>query len=262
MNALHVEDFVVLGRTVPEDSKKYGQRVCMAGYTLACNQFLRVYPLMVPVGANAGTNNFRARHTYSLDLQRNPTDNRTESWRVLDEMQPTSTPWDSAKEVKKANIVDWLDTRKVTSIEALNACRLSLGVLFVPHDKWTGETVQKEEVTAPEHHRSLFDDLEDQAVAEPMVGKVRYAPYIQFRDAVSEHRLQVREWGAYQLLAQEAYADRPDSLWNAPGYRAGKDLWIVVGNMTNHRKNWMVIKTFEADAKGPGLFDDVTTEDG
>ena len=135
-------------------------------------------------------------------------------------------------------------------------------MLFVPHDKWTGETVQKEEVTAPEHHRSLFDDLEDQAVAEPMVGKVRYAPYIQFRDAVSEHRLQVREWGAYQLLAQEAYADRPDSLWNAPGYRAGKDLWIVVGNMTNHRKNWMVIKTFEADAKGPGLFDDVTTEDG
>ncbi len=86
--------------------------------------------------------------------------------------------------------------------------------------------------------------------------------YIRFRDAVSEHRLQVREWGAYQLLAQEAYADRPDSLWNAPGYRSGKDLWIVVGNMTNYRKNWMVIKTFEADAKGPELFDDVTIEDG
>lgn len=64
MNTMHVEDFVVLGRTVPEESKKYGQRICMAGYSLENNQFLRIYPLFVPVGENADTNGFRARYAY------------------------------------------------------------------------------------------------------------------------------------------------------------------------------------------------------
>jgi hypothetical protein len=262
MSTLHVEDFVVLGRTVPEDSKKYGQRVCMAGYSPSCNQFLRVYPLMVPVGPNAGTNDFRARYTYHLDLTRNPKDNRMESWRVEDEMNPTRTPWAAATEVKKTAILDWLSTKKVPSIDALNTCRMSLGVLFVPADNWTGTAVEKEAPAPPEHHRSLFEDLEHQAVAEPAFGKVRYAPYIEFQDALSTHRLQVREWGAYRLLSNESYSDKPESLWTASGYRTGKDLWIVVGNMTNHRKNWMVIKTFEADAaKGPSLFDSLPTED-
>lgn len=262
MNTLHVEDFTVLGRTVPEDSKKFGQRVCMAGFSPSCNQFLRIYPLMVPVGPNAGTNDFRARFTYSVDLRRNSNDSRMESWRVEDETKPTSTPWAAAKKMKKAAILDWLNTKKVPSIDALNVCRLSLGVLFVPADQWSGTAVERDDTTEPDLHRSLFDDLEDQAVAEPALGRVRFAPYLVFRDAVSKHRLQVREWGAYRLLADAAYADRPELLWTAGGYRTGKDLWIVVGNMNNHRKNWMVIKTFEAEAdRGPGLFDDIATED-
>lgn len=262
INTLHVRDFVVLGRTVPEDSKKYGQRVCMAGYSPSCNQFLRVYPLMVPVGPNVGTNPFKARHTYVLDLQRNPSDSRQESWRVVDELNPTATPADAAKEVKKLAILDWLESKKVSSIDALNNCKLSLGVVFVPGSQWVGETVERDVATPPEYHRSLFDDLQDQASAEPDVGKVRFAPYIRFHDAVSEHRLQVREWGAFQLYAQDKYANQPEALWSAAGYRTGKDMWFVIGNMMNHRRNWMVIKTFEADGpKSPGLFDTDPTAD-
>ncbi len=48
MNTMTVEDFVVLGRTVPEDSQKYGKKVCMAGYSPSLSQLLRVYPLMMP----------------------------------------------------------------------------------------------------------------------------------------------------------------------------------------------------------------------
>ena len=61
---MHVEDLIVLGRTVPEESRKYGQKVCMAGYSAENNQFLRVYPLLVPVGGDADSNGFRARHRY------------------------------------------------------------------------------------------------------------------------------------------------------------------------------------------------------
>jgi hypothetical protein len=254
VNTMHVEDFVVLGRTVPEESKKFGKRICMAGYSTENNQFLRVYPLLVPVGENADVNGFRARYRYTLDLQRNPQDSRTESWRVIDEKNPTSTDWGKAPEVSKNVVTEWLERRAVDSIRALNQCRQSIGVLYVPRDKWEGFAVAREQADPAPEHNSLFEDLADQPRIDANL--VRYAPYIQFDDADGRHRLQVREWGAYILLANPKYADRPDSLWSASGYRKGKDLLLVIGNMSNHRTNWLVIKTFEMDSD-PGLFDDV-----
>lgn len=259
MNTMHVEDFVVLGRTVPEESKKYGQRICMAGYSAENNQFLRVYPLLVPVGDASGANGFRARYRYVVDLRRNSQDTRTESWRVEDETKPTQTPWPQALEVSKADVLTWLEKRVVPSIQVLNQCRLSLGVLRLPADKWEGLSIARDATEEPEHHATLFEDLEEQATytsQAPLISRVRFAPYLRFTDEAGEHRLQVREWGAYLLLGNPQYADAPDALWGASGYRRGKDLFVVVGNMNNHRRNWLVIKTFEADApKQPSLYD-------
>lgn len=264
MNTLHIEDFVVLGRTVPEESKKYGHRICMAGYSPENGQLLRVYPLLVPVGESAGANGFRARYCYTLDLQRNPQDNRVESWRVNDPAAPTPTPWDRAREMPKDDLVKALCSRVVPSIAVLNACRLSLGVLIVQAGKWQGEMVPRDEPAPPEDHRSLFEDLEDQAQgAESDIARVKYAPYIRFEDRDGPHRLQIREWGAYRLLVKPEYADTPDALWAASGYHREADLMLVVGNMNNHRNNWLVIKTFELGrgrSAAPSLFDDIEDE--
>jgi hypothetical protein len=251
---------------VPEESKKYGKRVCMAGYSAECNQFLRVYPLMVPVGGNAEANGFRARFRYALDLKRNPQDSRTESWRVLNEQQPTSTPWRAAGEVKKEVVLDWLKKRAVPSIHSLDDCKLSLGVIWVKAANWKGLAIPRHEPDPPPEHASLFDDLEDQATVHAPTfdpTKVKFAPYIRFQDAASEHRLQIREWGAYMLLGQAKYADKPEMLWKAPAYVEGRDIVLVVGNMNNHRKNWLIIKTFQLDEpkKGPSLFDDVNDDE-
>lgn len=264
MNTLHVEDFVVLGRTVPEESKKYGQRICMAGYSPDNGQFLRVYPLMVPVGDSADANGFRARHTYALDLQRNLHDTRSESWRVKDQNAPTSTPWSRAVEVSKTDILRRLLSRKVPSIAALNDCKLSLGVLVVNAGQWQGEMVKRDAQEPPEFHQGLFDDLADQSEPQSDLTLVKHAPYIRFEDRDGPHRLQVREWGAYRLLADPKYADTPESLWTASGYHLDADLMLVVGNMNNHRNNWLVIKTFEL-ARGrsatPSLFDELSEEE-
>jgi hypothetical protein len=245
MNTMHVDDFVVLGRTVPEESKKYGKRVCMAGYSPENNQFLRVYPLRVPVGENADANSFKARHSYSLDLRRNPQDSRAESWRVADEQKPTSTPWDRAAEISKKTVVDWLTKRAVDSIHVLNQCRLSIGVILAKADDWEGIVVPRTQPDASEEHRTLFDDLEDQTDID--ANQIQFAPYIRFRDAHGDHQIQVREWGAYLLLSNPKYSSQPEVLWGAPGYRSGHDLVLVVGNMGNHRGNWLIIKTFEIE---------------
>jgi hypothetical protein len=113
----------------------------------------------------------------------------------------------------------------------------------------------------PEH--TLFDDLKGQAElpgSDITVSNVQFAPYIHFQDDGGKHRLQIREWGAYRLLANPTYASQADALWNAPGYFRNRDMYIVVGNMANHRNNWLVIKTFQPDSTsptGPTLFDDI-----
>ena len=245
MNTMHIDDFIVLGRTVPEESKKYGKRVCMAGYSPENNQFLRVYPLRVPIGENADANGFKARHSYALDLRRNPNDSRTESWRVADDQKPTSTLWDRAVEVPKKTVVDWLTKRAVNSIRLLNECRLSIGVIVAKADEWQGVVVPRANTDAADEHRSLFEDLETQTDID--ANQIQFAPYIRFRDSDGEHRIQVREWGAYRLLSNPQYSSQPEVLWGAPGYRSGRDLVLVVGNMGNHRTNWLIIKTFEVD---------------
>lgn len=262
-NTMQIRDFVVLGRTVPEESKKYGMRVCMAGYSLQNNQFLRVYPLLVPVGGNAGANGFRARHVYDLKLQRNPNDTRTESWRVVDEKHPTETPWAAAAELKKSVVVNWLANRCVPSVKTLDDCKLSLGVVKVTSDNWEGRTVPRGQPDEDAADRTLFEDLDDQVAATPefAADAVKFAPYIRFSDRDGSHKLQIREWGAYRLLSQALYADKPELLWGAPGYRTGKDLLLVLGNMLNHRKNWMVIKTFELEDAVPNLFDQINPDE-
>ena len=262
MNTMRVEDFVVLGRTVPEDSRKYGQKVCMAGYSAENNQFLRVYPLLVPIGSNADSNGFRARHKYCLELQRNPKDSRTESWRVADENAPTSTPWHQAIETKKLAVLDWLKKRTVPTIRTLNECKMSIGVMRVSAGEWSGVMLPRGSQEEKDSVQSLFDDLDDQAHytgQERLISKVKHAPYIHFSDAEGKHKFQIREWGAYMLLAKDEYADKPEALWGASGYRATKDLYLVIGNMMNHRKNWLVIKTFEADdaENSPSLLDGI-----
>jgi hypothetical protein len=260
MNRLHLEDFVVLGRTVPEDSKKYGQKICMAGYSPGCDQLLRVYPLMLPIGPNSDANGFVARHQYQLDLRRNPDDTRMESWRVNDEQHPTTTPWDAAPEISKERIIAWLEKKAVRSLSVLNECKLSLGVMLLKRGTWQGLIIPKQSTAAPQHHATLFDDLEDQTVDAPQIARVEHAPYIQFQDGDTTRCLQVREWGAYLLLSNPKYTSQPEALWKAHGYRQDHDLWVIFGNMARYRKNWMIIKTFETTVT-KGLFDDLTEDE-
>ena len=259
-NTLHVEDFIVLGRTVPEDSKKYGKKVCMAGYSPSLRQFLRVYPLLIPTGANAKANRFKARHQYSLDLVRNPSDGRSESWRVADEKNPTSTLWDQATEVKKPKLLDLLMKRRVPCIKCLNDCKLSLGVLLLKAGEWAPLSIPRGDPNQSEEDASLFDDLAYQASlpgSEPLdPTQVKFTPRIKFSDQGSNRNLQVRKWGAFLLMGKPQYADDPDTLWKANGYKPDRDTLLVVGNMTTHRNNWLIIKLFQFDqGSDPSLFD-------
>lgn len=230
---MRLDDFVCLGRTVPEDSKKYGRKVCMAGYSEELRGLVRVYPLPV-------VNPIRQRSMCQLELSRPCHDNRPESWRLARESSGSGITV-KEPEVHKERVLAWLEDNRSESIAQLNARRASLGVVEAAEiqPKFKGAPD-----VAPEE-RGLFDDVEE-CFGEPPA----MVPYIRFRDVAGWHQLQVREWGCHEWLRKEP--GKAGQLWD--NLRLGRDdmrYLFVVGNMCNHRKAWLIISVYKSVKEQP-----------
>jgi hypothetical protein len=242
---VRVDDFVCLGRSVPEASKRYGLKVCMAGYSEEMRGFLRVYPL--PVG-----NPVRQRDVFRLEMERPAQDSRHESWRLQRE-RPDGGFAERLGSRPPAAVARWLAGKVTPSVSALNAARLSLGVVrpleYRPFFRRGEEPVDPAQ-------RSLFEGVADTFGPEA----ARLAPCLRFRDEGGWHELQLREWGCFEWLRKEP--GRVTQLWDNLGFgRPDVEHLLLVGNMCNHRNAWLVISTYR-QAKQASLFDAAPTPDG
>lgn len=237
---MRIDDYCCLGRTVPEESKKYGTKVCSAGYSEELNAFVRVYPLPFP-------NELRQRTVSVLELERNCQDGRAESWRLNREaanngivsIGPQRPTW---------KVCGWLDGHISQSIKELNADRRSIGVIRPRGlECYFSERGSKKQVDPGQP--LLWDDI-DHAIEGGH--RIQLAPRLRFRDEDGPHDLQLREWGCYEWLRNEP--DRARQLWenlrlNSPNH----DTLFVVGNMCNQRCAWLVISVYVRRER-PGLF--------
>lgn len=221
-----IEDFVMLGRTVPESSKSHGTAVCSAGFSIEMRSFIRVYPLRIedriPVGS-----------IVNIPVTRSP-DSRPESWKLKevggfsivgdlshsDRFDYIDKPFGAESSSKSTMITD--------SIATLNHHKLSLGSIKPVKIKGFSfsELSQDEERQFP-----LFDE-------ERSFGKM--VPRITFCDDAGDHKLQLRDWGAYEYLRR--FPDNPEGLWDNlkftdPDY----DHIFFVGNHKLHRSSWLII---------------------
>lgn len=209
-----LEDFVMLGRTAPEESKKHGLVVCSAGYSKELRQFIRIYPISM----------FDSIPRWSIcrvKVRRNPGDSRDESWRIDDEY-----PIEIIGKADKNVEYDWLESVAADSIAEMNEKRKSLAII------------------KPEGMQFRFDGLRHGAERQLQLiegGKPEeLRPRVKFRDAAGAHDLQIRDWGCRMFL--EKYPERDYQLWDA--LNLTKDNYehlFFVGNMANHRNNWLVI---------------------
>lgn len=219
-----VNQATLIARTIPERTKKGRPQVCSVWWSEDLGLF-RVYPLNMQW-------RLKAFNRYSLRIERNPKDNRQESWKIVDPPQLVEDRQDSARR----EFIGHIDAMTASSISDLNARRASLAILNPEHIDLDWEY---DRGTDPNMLR-LFEDALPTNTS--MIGRNCYPhrPRIVFADGDGNHNLSLNEWGCYQLLSKPDY--QTHDLRRALRLdQRDREFRLLVGNMNNHRISWLVI---------------------
>ena len=194
-------------------------------------QLYRVYPLLV-------RDPLKSRHSVRMRVQRNAEDSRRESLQLVD----AATSILSVSDTVAITTKDVFDFPRYDSIKTLNDQRLSLGLVTI--DGSPSLHMQTRGDVPDAAQGMLFEEfLTDVARHGFLVGNdYDHIPYVHFKDTCGWHKLQLREWGAYEYLRKHAW----DGQGLAQGYQSAQHEWLaLVGNMAHRRNVWMVIQLYK-----------------
>ncbi|GEM_PF-3307922 len=244
---LILDDFVMLGKTVPEMRRRDGRVfVCSAGVSPTLRSLVRIYPL--------ARRNIPQRWSIStVKLIRNPEDSRRESFKLEGDRTPgahehINNSFQQTEIVSSTGRADLLKPYVIGSIAEANAKRLSLGVIHQDQLELTFD-YNPESPDSPE--LTLFD-----INPRPTEGAKRFAyiPRLRFHDADGSHHLKLLDWGCYEYMRK--YGD--DRRFDLPGaLHLDPTCSLLVGNHANQRTTWLVISVVRGLREAPSLFDDL-----
>lgn len=233
-------DFVTLVRTVPEESKKYGARTCVAGISEDLGGLTRIYPVLLDAP-------LRARHRAELDVRKNDGDNRRESFKLIDAVDSVRSVSEKPV-IETAGIFDQAEKVGTFDIGALNERRMSLGFVR-PKSVPVVRLKARSELQDPRQHQ-LFDEF----VSDLREHEFRFGnghplvPYVDFFDAAGKHSLQLREWGAFEYLRK--YPDNPAGLTEHFRRKGPREYLLLIGNQMHNRTSWMVLNLWSRERTG------------
>lgn len=238
-----IDDFVMLGKTVPEPQSDGRIFVCSAGVSPQMKQLMRIYPL----------GRYDAPKRWSVNeirLERNRSDSRPESWKRYN---PSRGAEDDAnpdvvtlqREYPRASRAALLAPYAVGSVKEANARRLSLAVLH-PDDYDLGFDHNPDSPDSPQ--LALFDS----GKPTPQGAKrFAYIPRLHFRDEDGEHRLMLRDWGCFEWMRKEGDGRRHEL---TTGLHLTPSSSLLIGNFNRHRTSWLVISVLNGLREEPALF--------
>lgn len=232
-------NYLCLGQTVPEESKKYGLRVCTAGFDLKTNELIRIYPLGVRKNEH-----FKRWSIYQdLPVRRNNKDNRHESWRLnIDISDLNQVNRSDLSSKKKIGCIQYLyDKTKGLSIADLNEQRKSLAVVKLINPVGYFADQNKKQVNVLQG--CLFDDM----FSIDGLGKSKYKllPRIKWIDESGKsHDYMFNSWDAYMHQVNLAPRYGNDNLWEVLKVRDCNEKFALIGNMNSQRNTWLIISIF------------------
>jgi hypothetical protein len=244
---LTVDDFVMLGKTVPEPTRRDGRIfVCSAGFSDTLRSLVRIYPL---ARQNAPT-----RWSVStVKLIRNPDDSRGESFKLEGDRRPgaherINNSFQVTGALAPAARRDLLSRYVVGGIGEANAKRLSLAIIHPAAAELTFEH-NPESPDSPE--LTLFD-----INPRPTAGAKRFAyiPRLRFQDEDGSHHLMLRDWGCFEFMRKQGDEKR---FQLADALHLGPKSSLLVGNFNQHRTSWLVISVLNGLQGEATLFDEL-----
>lgn len=225
--SIMLRDFVMLGTTVPEPSKRDDRiYVCSAGWHPDLG-LVRIYPL----GRTGAPHRW---DVCDIDVERNARDSRTESWRIAGDRHDLriNERFRKTGQVRPSERSGMLldDKRIPTTIREANEHRQSLAIIRPDHIEFSLDH-NPDSPDSPQLR--LFDDA-----LPPQEGAKRF-PYIPrlHIDGDAQRSLQLRDWGTYEWMRKRVgqEADIPKAL------NLGAKSVLLVGNLNQHRTTWVVI---------------------
>lgn len=243
-----LDDFIMLGTTVPEPNSDGRVFVCSAGVSPEMKRLVRIYPL----ARRSIPHRWRM---YRTPLERNPKDSRQESFQVFGNRTVGAHQWintrfdEVKKEYPKGSRASLLQPFVQGSIQQANAKRISLTIL--QPDNIELYFKKNAEASADEQY-TLFDTGEDH---QPARAPERFAlmPRMRFRDEGGQHDLMLRDWGSFELQRKHGPDYFRDNLAGALSLTPESSL--LVGNMNNKRTTWLVISVLNGIREERTLFD-------
>jgi hypothetical protein len=243
---LTIDDFVMLGKTVPEPSRDGGRVfVCSAGYSPTLRSLIRIYPL-----SRKG-----APPTWSIstvNLERNPQDSRCESYRLAGDRSPgahdrINDGFQVTGEVPKGERPNLLARCVLPSIAEANRRIAGYGKdktsLAIIHGEAMGLEFDHNEDSPESPQLKLFD----LPGATPSAGARRFpfVPKLRFHDEGGPHRLSLREWGVFELMRKHGHltdmSEGERRSYVTGAVRLNPASALLVGNQNNVRTSWLVI---------------------
>jgi hypothetical protein len=246
-----LEDFVMLGTTVPEPNRDGRVFVCSAGVSREFGRLVRIYPL-------ARRNIPRRWHRYQVPLELNPKDNRAGSFKIAGNRkhgahERINELFEPVGRVDKHERSELLAPYKIGSIQEANARRLSLAIIE-PEEV---ELFFEFNPSSPESPQlPLFSDPLNKKMG---AGAKRFSfiPRLYFKDEAGEHRLMLRDWGCYELMRKmpERREEMASFLHLSPSTSS-----LFVGNLNHRRTSWLVISVLNGIREAPALFSRAVSE--
>lgn len=240
-----LDDFVMLGTTVPEPNSDGRVFVCSAGVSTELGRLVRIYPL-------ARRNIPHRWSIYRVPVERNPKDNRSESFRVrgdrtLGAHEQINAQFARIGEVPHSERARLLERFAVGSIAEANAKRMSLAII---HPDQIDVTFEHNPDSTDSPELRLFD-----IPTEPQAGARRFPfiPRLRFIDETGAHHLMLRDWGSYELQRRNGESYFRQHLARALHLHESSSL--LVGNFNQHRTSWLVISVLNGLRTQPTLFD-------
>ena len=241
-----LEDFIMLGTTVPEPRSDGRVFVCSAGVSPELGKLVRIYPL-----ARRGIPH--RWHGYRVPVERNPRDSRPESFKVAGDRSPGAHEDINGRfeqvhgKLAEAKRTALLRKYAVGSVKQANEQRLSLAVI---HPEAIELDFEHNPQSPDSPQMALFD-----APGEPPSGARRFAwiPRLSFKDELGWHHLMLRDWGAFELQRKHGGDYFRRNL--AGALHLDPNSSLLVGNLNNQRTAWLVISVLNGIREAPTLFD-------